>query len=176
MRSKKLVWLNQLQRSCFREDPSTHHQDALCWNVIIPPNTWLCRVMQKGKKKLQAYSLISSLSSDFYIFTPWSLNLFISMPFQFHGEHTVLHPFRHIELVIHIAISVLPGSLLILTWVKWSIWGFSVLPEDTTSKQCPNFVRGETWYFSQNPAPSGIWNRTAGSDIGIALAIAPRPM
>ena len=28
--------------------------------------------------------------------------------------------------------------------------------------------RGETWYFSENPASSGIRNRTAGSDIGRA--------
>ena len=28
--------------------------------------------------------------------------------------------------------------------------------------------RGETWYFSENPAPSRIRNRTAGSDIGKA--------
>ena len=57
-------------------------------------------------------------------------------------------------------------QVLIFTWVKWSIWGLSALPKDTTSKQCPNIERGETWYFSENPASSGIRNRTAGSDIG----------
>ena len=29
------------------------------------------------KVKVQVYSLISNISSDFYIFTPWSLDLFI---------------------------------------------------------------------------------------------------
>ena len=59
-------------------------------------------------------------------------------------------------------------QVLISTWVKWSIWGLSVLPKDTTPKQCPNIKRGETWYFSENPVPSGIRNRTADSDIGKA--------
>ena len=36
-------------------------------------------------------------------FTPWSLDLFICVPFQLHGEHTVLQPFRRIELIVHIA-------------------------------------------------------------------------
>ena len=56
-------------------------------------------------------------------------------------------------------------QVLIFTWVKWSIWGLSVWHKNTTSKQCPNIERRETWYFSENPAPSGIRNRTAGSDI-----------
>ena len=37
-------------------------------------------------------------------FTPWSLDLFIRVPSQLHGENTVL------QLIIHIAISVLPGT------------------------------------------------------------------
>ena len=56
-------------------------------------------------------------------------------------------------------------QVLIFTWVKWSMWGLSALPNETTSKQCPNIERGETWYFSENPAPSEIRNRMAGSDI-----------
>ena len=77
---------------------------------------------------MQVYSLISSLKTYYHDhptlhLTPWSLDLFIHVPFQLHGEHTVLQPFRRIELIVHIAISVLPGSLLIFTWVKWSIWG-----------------------------------------------------
>ena len=55
-------------------------------------------------------------------------------------------------------------QVLIFTWVKWNIWGLSALPKGTTTKQCPNIEGGETWYFSGNPAPSGIRNRTAGSD------------
>ena len=42
------------------------------------------------------------------------------------------------------------------------------MPKDTTPRQCLNIERGETLYFSENPIPSGIRNRTAGSDIGKA--------
>ena len=59
---------------------------------------------------MQVYSLISSILSDFYIFKPWSLDLFIRVPSKLYGEHTVLQPFRRIELMIHIVISVLPGT------------------------------------------------------------------
>ena len=58
------------------------------------------------------YSLISSLKTDHRTlhFIPWSLDLFIRVPFQLPGEHTVLQPFRRIEPIVHIAISVLPGT------------------------------------------------------------------
>ena len=92
-------------------------------------------------------------------FTPSSLDLFIRVPFQLHGEHTVLQPIRRIELIVHIVISVLLGILFHLSQVK------HLRVKDTTSKQCPNIERRETWYFSENPAPSGARNRTAGSDI-----------
>ena len=61
---------------------------------------------------MQVYSLISSLKTyhPTLHLTPWSLDLFIRVPFQLHGEHTVLQPFRRIELIVHIAISVLPGT------------------------------------------------------------------
>ena len=49
---------------------------------------------------------------------PWSLDLFIHVPFQLHGEHTVLQPFWRIELIVHIAISVLPGTHFHLSQVK----------------------------------------------------------
>ena len=52
----------------------------------------------KKKVKVQVYSLISSISSNFYMFTPWSLHLFIRVSSQLHGEHAVLQPFRRIEL------------------------------------------------------------------------------
>ena len=68
--------------------------------------------------KVQVYSLISSISSDFYMFTPWSLDLFIRVPSQLHGEHTVLQPFWRIELTIHIAISVLPCTHFHLSQMK----------------------------------------------------------
>ena len=115
------------------------------------------------KVKVQAYILISNIASDFYIFTPCSLSLFIRVRSQLHGEHTVLQPSRRIKLIIHIAISVLPGTHF--TSIEWSFWGLCVLLKDTTSKQCPNIEMKETWYFSENPAPSGIRKRMAGSDI-----------
>ena len=59
---------------------------------------------------MQVYSLLSSIASNFYIFIPWSLNLFIRVQSHLHGEHTVLQLFQCIELIIHIAISVLPGT------------------------------------------------------------------
>ena len=64
------------------------------------------------KVKVQVfYSLISSLKTYHRTLhlTPCSLDLFIRVPFQLPGEHTVLQPFPRIELIIHIATSVLPG-------------------------------------------------------------------
>ena len=61
------------------------------------------------KVKGNAYSLISSVSSDFYM-SPSSLDLFIRVSSQLHGQNTVLQPLRYIKLIIHIAISVLPGT------------------------------------------------------------------
>ena len=51
-------------------------------------------------------------------FTPWSLDLFFHVPIQLPGEHTVLQPFRRIELIVHIAIAVLPGTHFHLSQVK----------------------------------------------------------
>ena len=56
------------------------------------------------------------LSSTLY-FTPWSLDLFIRLSFQLHGKHTVLQPFRRIGLIVHISISVLPGTHIHLSGV-----------------------------------------------------------
>ena len=69
---------------------------------------------------MQVYSLISSLKTYHPTshFTPWSLDLFIRGPSQLHGEHTVLQPFRRIELIMHIDISVLPGTHFHLSQVK----------------------------------------------------------
>ena len=75
----------------------------------------------KVKVKVQVfYSLISNLKTYHRTshFTPWSLDLFIHMPFQLPGEHKVLQPFRRIELIVHIAISVLPGTYFHLSQVK----------------------------------------------------------
>ena len=84
------------------------------------------------KVKVQVfYSLISSLKTYHRTLhlTPWSLDLFIHVPFQLPREHTVLQPFRRIELIVHIAISVLPGTHFHLSQVKH----LSVLPKDTQS-------------------------------------------
>ena len=65
------------------------------------------------------YSLILSLKNYHLIlhFTPWSLDLFIQLP----GEHTVLQPFRRIELIVHIDISVLAGTHFHLSQVKGEV-------------------------------------------------------
>ena len=92
-------------------------------------------------EKVKVYSLISSISSDFYIFNPWSLNLFLCVPSQLHGEHTVLQPFRRIELIIHIAIFVLPGTHFHLRQVKHL--RVKCLARGHNIKQCPNIERGK---------------------------------
>ena len=115
------------------------------------------------------YNLISSLKTYHRTLhlTPWALDLLIRVPFQLPGEHTVLQPFRLIQLIVHIVISVLlcPThfhlSQVKHLRVKCLAQGHTIL---TMSK----VERGEILYFSENPAPSGIRNRTAGSNIGRA--------
>ena len=70
-----------------------------------------------NKVNVQVYSIISSLKTyhPALHFTLWSLNMFIRLSFQLHREHTVLQPFRRI---MHIAISVLPGTHFYLSQVK----------------------------------------------------------
>ena len=83
------------------------------------------------------YSLISSISSDFYIFTPWSVGLFIRVPYQLPVEHTVLQQLRRIELIIDIC--VLPGTYFHLSQVKhFRVNMDKCLAKDTTSKYCSN--------------------------------------
>ena len=66
----------------------------------------------------QAYVKSEDLSSVFLQFTPSSLDLLLRVPFQLHGVHTVLQLFWRIELIVYIAISVLPGTHLYLSQVK----------------------------------------------------------
>ena len=55
-------------------------------------------------------------------------------------------------------------QVLIHTSMKWSTWEESTLPKHKTSKQwCPGVERGETWYFSDNLAPSEDWISMGGS-------------
>ena len=72
------------------------------------------------KVKVHVYSLISNLKTyhPTLHLTTLSLDLFIRVPFQLNGEHTVLQPFRRIELIVHIVISVLPGTHFHLSQVK----------------------------------------------------------
>ena len=80
------------------------------------------------KVKVKVYSLKSSLKTyhPTLHLTPWSLDLFIRVTFQLHGEQTVMQPFWRIELIVNIAISDLPGTHFYLSQVK-------NLPKDTTS-------------------------------------------
>ena len=75
-------------------------------------------------------------------FTPWSQELFIRVSFQLHGEHTVLQPFRRIEFIVHIAISVLPGTHFYLSQMKHL--RVKCLTQGHNMKQCPKMERGET--------------------------------
>ena len=58
--------------------------------------------------KVQVYSLISSLKTYHPTFTfhPLVTGPVHSMPFQLHGEHTALQPFRRIKLIVRITVSV----------------------------------------------------------------------
>ena len=84
------------------------------------------------------------LSSDFTSY-PRSLDLLIRVLFQLYGEHTVLQPFRCIELIVYIVISVLPGTHFHLSQVKHLrvkclAQGHNIL----IIRLCPKIERGET--------------------------------
>ena len=121
------------------------------------------------KVKVQVYSLISSLKTyhPTLHLTPWSLDLFIREPFQLHGEHTVLQPFRRIELIVHIAISVLPGTHFHLSQVKHL--RVKCLAQGHNILTMSQDWEGRNMIFLWKLCTSGIRNRTAGSDIGRAL-------
>ena len=81
------------------------------WILFLHPSP-LFQILDPPLVKVQVfYSLISSLKTYHRTLhlTPWSLDLFICVAFQLPGEHTVRQPFRRIKLIVHIAISVLPG-------------------------------------------------------------------
>ena len=121
----------------------------------------------KVQVKVQVYSLISSISPDFYILPPghWTC----SLVYHLKSTESIQSCSHFGAMDLTYTLPSLSYQVLIFTWVTWSIGGFSALPKDTTSKQSPNIEREETWYFSENPAPSTIRNRTAGSDIDKAL-------
>ena len=134
---------------------------------------WLCTAVVREKVKVQFYSLISSLktyhptlSSDIRLYlTPWSLDLFIRVPFQLHGEHTVLQPFRRIELIVHIAISVLPGTHFHLSQVKH--FRVKCLAKGHNILTISQNWEGRNMIFLLKIL-HGIRNHTAGSDISRA--------
>ena len=123
----------------------------------------------KKTVKVQVYSLISSLKTyliRLYILRPghWAC----SFVCHYNSTVSIQSCSRFGALNLSYTLPSLTYQVLIFTWVKWSIWGWSALPKDTTILQCLKIERGETWYFSENPAPSGIRNRPAGSEIGRA--------
>ena len=118
----------------------------------------------KVKIKVQVYSLISSLKTYHPTLHHWTC----SFVCHFNSTGSMQSFSRFGALNLSYTLPSLFYQVLIFTWVKWSIWGWSALPKDTTSEKCPKIERRETWYFSENSAPSGIRNRMAGSDIGRA--------
>ena len=100
-----------------------------------------------AKVKVKVYSLISSLKTYHPTshFTPWSLDLFIHVPSQLHGEHTVLQPFRYIEHIIHIAISILLGIHFHLCQVKHS--RVKCLPQGHDIEAMSQYLEGRNMIF-----------------------------
>ena len=125
------------------------------------------------------YSLISSLKTYHRTlhFTPWSLDLFIYVPFQLPGEHTVLQPFRRIELIVHIAISVLRGTHFHLSIESEAFEGEVLCPRTHYLNNVPR-LRGEKHDISLkilHQVGFGTARQAATSAERHALTIAPRP-
>ena len=121
----------------------------------------------KLKVKVKIYSLISSLKTYHPTshFNHWSLDLFIRVPSQLHGEHTVLQPFRRIELFIHIAISVLPGTHFHLSQVR-----VKCLAQGNNIEPMSQYWEGRNMIFFWKPCtkrdskPHGRqWNRQSSA-------------
>ena len=101
-------------------------------------------VSQILQVKVQVYSLISSdiISTPRRAYSPAAVSAHWT-----YRTHCHLCPTRY---------SFSPSQVKHLR-VKCLAKGHNIL--------CPKIERGETWYFSGNSAPSGIRNRTAGSDM-----------
>ena len=82
-----------------------------------PQNLMDSSLAQDIKVKVQVYSLISNLKTHHATLhlTHSSLDLFIRVPFQLHGEHTVLQPSRRIKLIVHHTLPSLSYQVLIFT-------------------------------------------------------------
>ena len=76
---------------------------------------------------------------------PWSLDLFIHVPFQLPFGAYITTTFSALGTSCthcHLCPTKWLEHVLIYTWVKWSTWGRSTLPKSTTSKQwCPSVER-----------------------------------
>ena len=111
------------------------------------------------------YSLISSLKTNHQTLhlAPWSLDLFIRVSFQLPGEHTVLQPFRRIELIVHIVISVLPGTHFHLRQVKHL--RVKCLAQGHAILTMSQDWEGRNMIFPWKSCIKRVRNHTAGSDI-----------
>ena len=139
-----------------------YREDTLCVFETWKPETAAIMTQKRQRCRFIVwYHQVWRPIIRLYIFTPWSLDLFFLVLFQLHIEHTVLQQIRLIELIVHIVISVLRFKIFLCDVLKWSIWGGSALPKDTTSQQCLKIEKGETWYFSENPASIRTRIRTA---------------
>ena len=116
---------------------------------------------------MQVNSLISNISSDFSYFYP-SGHWTCSVVCHFNCMESIQSCSHFGTLNLSYTLPSLSYQVLIFTWVKWSIWRWSALPKDTTSRQCPNIEKGETWNFLEKSCTKRDSNRTAGSDIGRA--------
>ena len=92
------------------------------------------------KVNVKVHSLVSSLKTHpptLHFTAPPPL-VTGPVPFQLHTEHTVLQPFRRIELIVHIAKSALPGTNFYLSQVK------HLRIKCSSSIQCPNILNNST--------------------------------
>ena len=98
--------------------------------------------------KMEVYRMLPSLKTyqPTLHFTPWSLDLFIRVSFQIHGEHTDLQPFRRIELIVHIVLHLCPTRYSFTQESGKACKGVKCFPMDTAWKQCLN-ERGDTLIF-----------------------------
>ena len=153
--------LRDREVACSASDRQGSNFESCVWRTVSSQSSYHPQEVLLAQFSLYVHK--GGLKPDSFHFISWSLRLLIRVPFQFNGELTVRQPFRRIELIIHLAISILPGTHFHLSQVKHL--RVKCLAQDKTSKQCPRIERRETWYFSRNPTPSGIRSRTAGSSI-----------
>ena len=88
-------------------------------------------------------------------FTPWSLDLFIHVPFQPPWSiQPSTQSSRRLEIIVHNVISVPPYTCLHPSEVKHVGW--IALSKDTTSKQSPNFEKGKRYIYLTTCTKRGL--------------------